>query len=163
MTILVGVIMGSKSDWDTMQHAATTLDKLGIAHETRVISAHRTPDALTDYCRKAKGRGLEVIIAAAGGAAALPGAIAALTPLPILGVPIKAWSLDGLDSLLSMAQMPAGIAVGTLAIGKAGAINSAVLAASILANKHDDVATALDEFRRDQTEKILANPDPSQS
>ncbi len=163
MTILVGVIMGSKSDWDTMQHAATTLDKLGIAHETRVISAHRTPDALTDYCRKAKGRGLEVIIAAAGGAAALPGAIAALTPLPILGVPIKAWSLDGLDSLLSMAQMPAGIPVGTLAIGKAGAINSAVLAASILANKHDDVATALDEFRRDQTEKILANPDPSQS
>ena len=163
MTILVGVIMGSKSDWDTMQHAATTLDKLGIAHETRVISAHRTPDALTDYCRKAKGRGLEVIIAAAGGAAALPGAIAALTPLPILGVPIQAWSLDGLDSLLSMAQMPAGIPVGTLAIGKAGAINSAVLAASILANKHDDVASALDEFRRDQTEKILANPDPSQS
>ena len=146
MTILVGVIMGSKSDWDTMQHAVATLDKLGIAHETRVISAHRTPDALTDYCRKAKDRGLEVIIAAAGGAAALPGAVAALTPLPVLGVPIKAWSLDGLDSLLSMTQMPAGIPVGTLAIGKPGAINSAVLAASILANKHDTVAKALDEF-----------------
>ena len=145
MTILVGVIMGSKSDWDTMQHAATTLDKLGIAHETRVISAHRTPDALTDYCRKAKGRGLEVIIAAAGGAAALPGAIAALTPLPVLGVPMKAWSLDGLDSLLSMAQMPAGIPVGTLAIGKAGAINSAVLAASIIAKvARDKEMEALD-------------------
>ncbi len=161
MTILVGVIMGSKSDWETMQHTVTTLEKLGIVHETRVISAHRTPDAMNEYAREAKGRGLEVVIAAAGGAAALPGAIAALTPLPVLGVPMQAWSLDGIDSMLSMVQMPPGIPVGTLAIGKAGAINAALLAASILANKHESIAKALDEFRREQTETVLANSDPS--
>ncbi|MCG8436304.1 MAG: 5-(carboxyamino)imidazole ribonucleotide mutase [Gammaproteobacteria bacterium] len=163
MKTLVGVIMGSQSDWETMQHTATTLEQLNIACETRVISAHRTPDALTDYCRSARDRGLEVIIAAAGGAAALPGAAAALTPLPVLGVPMKGWALDGMDSLLSMAQMPKGIPVGTLAIGKAGAINAGLLAAAILANKYDDISAALDAFRSKQTEQVLSQPDPKKA
>ena len=132
-TAAVGVIMGSQSDWETMRHAAETLEKLGIAHETRVISAHRTPARLNDYVEPARDRGMKVIIAGAGGAAALPGAVAALTPLPVLGVPMLGWALQGLDAVMAMVQMPAGIPVGTLAIGKPGAINAALLAASIVA------------------------------
>lgn len=160
MKPLVGIIMGSKSDWDTMQHATATLDALGIEHETRIVSAHRTPDLLFDYAGGAEARGLEVIIAGAGGAAHLPGMTAAKTRLPVLGVPIESKSLKGIDSLLSIAQMPAGVPVGTLAIGKAGAINAALLAAAVLANKHASVAKALDRYRADQTQGVLANPDP---
>ncbi len=151
--------MGSKSDWGVVQHASQTLDRLGIEHETRAISAHRTPDAVHEYCSSARERGLEVILAAAGGAAHLAGVAAAYTTLPVLAMPMES-KLDGLDSLLSMVQMPAGIPVGTLAIGKAGAINAALLAAAILANKHPQVDAALQEFRQAQREKVLAQPDP---
>jgi 5-(carboxyamino)imidazole ribonucleotide mutase len=159
-TPLVGLIMGSTSDWETMRHAAETLDQLGIWFEKRVVSAHRTPDLLFDYAASARDRGLEVIIAGAGGAAHLPGMTAAKTSLPVLGVPVKSKALNGVDSLLSIAQMPAGVPVGTLAIGKAGAVNAALLAASILANKHGEVREALDRFRAEQTERVLSQPDP---
>ena len=157
---LVGVIMGSKSDWETMRHAAQTFDSLGIAYEVRVLSAHRTPDATLDYAESAEGRGLEVIIAAAGGAAHLAGVIAAKTALPVLGVPMESQALKGLDSLLSMVQMPAGIPVGTLAIGKAGAINAALLAAAILGNKYPEIKNAVRRYREDQTRAILEHSDP---
>ena len=154
---LVGIIMGSQSDWETMQHAAKTLDDLQVPYEVQVISAHRTPDLCFEYASTAAGRGLEVIIAAAGGAAHLAGVICAKTILPVLGVPMKAWSLDGLDSLLSMVQMPGGIPVGTLAIGKPGAINAALLATAILGNKYPTHRAAYETFRRQQTEKGVAN------
>ena len=154
---LVGIIMGSQSDWETMQHAAAQLESLKIPFEVQVISAHRTPDLLFEYASSAVERGLEVIIAAAGGAAQLAGVTAAKTPLPVLSVPMKAWSLDGLDSLLSIAQMPAGIPVGTLAIGKAGAINAALLATAMLGNKYPEYRAAYEAFRQQQTKKGLAN------
>ncbi len=160
MQPLVGVIMGSKSDWDTMQHCIEMLEKLGVAYETRVVSAHRTPDLLFEYAASAADRGLEVIIAGAGGAAHLPGMAAAKTVLPVLGVPVKSKALNGMDSLLSIAQMPAGIPVGTLAIGKAGATNAAILAASMLGNKHPQIREAVAAFRKEQTDTVLANPDP---
>ena len=160
MTHQVGIIMGSQSDWDTMRHASETLDQLGISHEVHVVSAHRTPDLLFEYAGSAVARGLKVIIAGAGGAAHLPGMTAAKTRVPVLGVPVQSQALSGRDSLLSIVQMPAGIPVGTMAIGKAGAINSALLAAAIVANDDADVADALDRFRQDQTDKVLANPDP---
>lgn len=156
----VGILMGSRSDWPhTMRFTAQTLESLGIPFETRVISAHRTPDRLTRYCREAKERGLKVLIAGAGGAAALSGAMAALTPLPILGVPVKGAALGGLDSLLSMVQMPGGIPVGTLAVGKAGAVNAALLAAAILALSDPAVAAALDDWRARQTEAVPETPE----
>jgi 5-(carboxyamino)imidazole ribonucleotide mutase len=158
---LVGIIMGSTSDWETMEHAAKTLASLGVPHETRVVSAHRTPDLLFEYASSAEGRGIEVIIAGAGGAAHLPGMTASKTVLPILGVPVESKALKGLDSLLSIAQMPGGIPVGTLAIGKAGAINAALLAAAILGAKHPEIREALRDFRGTQTETVLAAPDPS--
>ena len=160
MQPLVGIIMGSSSDWETMQSAVEVLERLGIAHEVRVISAHRTPDLLFEYAGSAKGRGLEVLIAGAGGAAHLPGMTAAKSSLPVLGVPVQSKALNGLDSLLSIAQMPAGIPVGTLAIGAAGATNAALLAAAILANKHAAVSEALDQYRLEQTAAVLAKPDP---
>jgi 5-(carboxyamino)imidazole ribonucleotide mutase len=160
---LVGLIMGSRSDWDTLQHTAETLDSLGVAHEVRVVSAHRTPDLLFEYAAGAEGRGVEVIIAGAGGAAHLPGMCAAKTTLPVLGVPIESAVLRGVDSLLSIVQMPAGIPVGTLAIGKAGAINAALLAAAILSAKHADIRKALRQYRKKQTQAVLDNPDPRQS
>lgn len=160
MKALVGVIMGSRSDWETLQHTVATLESLDIPHETRVVSAHRTPDLLFEYAETARERGIEVIIAGAGGAAHLPGMAAAKTSLPVLGVPVQSRALNGMDSLLSIAQMPAGIPVGTLAIGRAGAVNAALLAAAILANRHEDVRAALDAFRQEQTEKVLADPDP---
>ncbi len=156
----IGIIMGSRSDWDTMKHASETLDSLGIAHEVKIVSAHRTPDLLHEYAETAVERGLQVIIAGAGGAAHLAGMTAAKTRLPVLGVPVKSKALKGMDSLLSIVQMPAGIPVGSLAIGKAGAINAALLAASILATHDGDVARALDDFRRNQTETVLADGDP---
>jgi 5-(carboxyamino)imidazole ribonucleotide mutase len=162
MTIRVGIIMGSKSDWDTMQHASETLDALGVQHEVRVVSAHRTPDLLFDYAESAVDRGLKVIIAGAGGAAHLPGMTAAKTRLPVLGVPVESRSLRGQDSLLSIVQMPRGIPVGTLAIGKPGATNAALLAAAILANEDEAVAKALDDYRAVQTDKVLAHPDPTE-
>lgn len=152
--------MGSASDWETMQHAAETLDRLHVPHETRVVSAHRTPDLLFEYAANAEHRGLEVLIAGAGGAAHLPGMAAAKTMLPVLGVPVQSRALNGLDSLLSIAQMPAGVPVGTLAIGRAGAINAALLAAAILGARHPDIRAALADFRRDQTARVLAQPDP---
>lgn len=158
--ILVGVVMGSKSDWDTMQHATDTLDALGVAYEARVVSAHRTPDLLFEYASTAVDRGLEVIIAGAGGAAHLPGMLAAKTSLPVLGVPVQSKALNGMDSLLSIAQMPAGIPVGTLAIGRAGAVNAALLAASMLGNKYPEIRSAIDAFRQRQTDAVLAQPDP---
>jgi len=158
---LVGIIMGSSSDWETMEHAVNTLTDLGVPHETRVVSAHRTPDLLFEYASTAEQRGLEVLIAGAGGAAHLPGMTASKTVLPVLGVPVESKALKGLDSLLSIAQMPGGIPVGTLAIGKAGAINSALLAAAILGAKHPAIREALRKFRVEQTERVLANPDPS--
>jgi 5-(carboxyamino)imidazole ribonucleotide mutase len=158
---LVGIIMGSTSDWGTMEHAAKTLEELGVAFETRVVSAHRTPDLLFEYASSAEQRGIEVIIAGAGGAAHLPGMTAAKTVLPVLGVPVESKALKGLDSLLSIAQMPGGIPVGTLAIGKAGAINAALLAAAMLGNKHVEIREALRKFRRAQTAKVLATPDPA--
>ncbi len=153
--------MGSTSDWETMQHAAATLAALGVAHETRVVSAHRTPDLLFSYASSAESRGLEVLIAGAGGAAHLPGMTASKTVLPVLGVPVESKALKGLDSLLSIAQMPGGIPVGTLAIGKAGAINAALLAAAILGVKHPAIREALRKFRTTQTKNVLAVPDPS--
>jgi len=158
---LVGIIMGSSSDWETMEHAATTLEELGVPHETRVVSAHRTPDFLFEYAGSAEKSGIEVIIAGAGGAAHLPGMAASKTVLPVLGVPVESKALKGLDSLLSIQQMPAGIPVGTLAIGKAGAINAALLAAAILGSKYPQIREALRKFRAAQTERVLANPDPS--
>ena len=160
MTDKVGIIMGSQSDWDTMRHASETLEALQIDHDVRVVSAHRTPDLLFEYAENAVERGLQVIIAGAGGAAHLPGMTAAKTRLPVLGVPIQSKALNGMDSLLSIAQMPGGIPVGSMAIGKAGAINAALMAASILALQDTDVACALDAFRKAQTDTVLANPDP---
>ncbi len=155
---IVGVVMGSQSDWDTMRHAAAALDDLAIAHEVRIVSAHRTPKRLSDYAEGARARGLKVIIAAAGGAAALPGAIAALTPLPVLGVPMRGWALDGQDALFSMVQMPAGIPVGTLAIGKPGAINAALLAAAVVALGDPEVAAALDRRREELAAGVPEKP-----
>ena len=152
--------MGSQSDWETMRHAAETLGSLGIEHETRIVSAHRTPDLLFQYAEEAEGRGLEVIIAGAGGAAHLPGMCAAKTHLPVLGVPVQSSMLSGVDSLLSIVQMPAGVPVATLAIGKAGAVNAALLSASILGAKHPQYHEALKQFRANQTETVLDNPDP---
>ena len=154
----VGIIMGSQSDWETMQHAASTLDRLGISYETRIVSAHRTPDRLYDYTRTAKSRGLRLIIAGAGGAAHLPGMAAALTTLPVLGVPIESRALQGLDSLLSIVQMPAGIPVATFAIGQAGAVNAALFAAAILGLSDTTAAQALDGWRRAQTEAVAERP-----
>ncbi len=162
-TPLVGLIMGSTSDWDTMRHAAETLDELGVWYEKRVVSAHRTPDLLYEYASSARDRGLEVIIAGAGGAAHLPGMTAAKTTLPVLGVPVKSRALNGIDSLLSIVQMPRGIPVGTLAIGRSGAVNAALLAASILSNKHAEIREALESYRVAQTERVLGHPDPSES
>ena len=157
---LVGVIMGSQSDWETLSHTAATLEELDIPHEVEVISAHRTPDRLFEYAAAAQARGLEVIIAGAGGAAHLPGMAAAKTALPVLGVPVQSRVLNGVDSLLSIAQMPAGIPVGTLAIGRAGAINAALLAAAMLANKYPRIRKVLAAYRAAQTERVLASPDP---
>jgi len=152
--------MGSRSDWETMQHASAMLDTLGVTYEVTVVSAHRTPDLLFEYAESAVARGLQVIIAGAGGAAHLPGMAAAKTRVPVLGVPVQSKALNGMDSLLSIAQMPAGIPVGTMAIGKAGATNAALLAAAIVANDDASVANALDQFRQNQTDKVLADPDP---
>jgi 5-(carboxyamino)imidazole ribonucleotide mutase len=160
MKPLVGIIMGSTSDWETMQAAADLLDKLSIPYEVRVVSAHRTPDLLFEYASSARSRGLEAIIAGAGGAAHLPGMAASKTSLPVLGVPVQSKTLGGLDSLLSIVQMPAGIPVATFAIGVAGATNAALCAAAILANKHQPVAAALEAFRERQTAGVLENPDP---
>lgn len=160
MQPLVGVIMGSQSDWETLQHCSQTLESLGVPHEVRVLSAHRTPDQTIEYVASAASRGLEVMIAAAGGAAHLAGVAAAKTHLPVLGVPMESKALNGLDSLLSMVQMPAGIPVATLAIGKPGAINAALFAAAILALKHQNVRAALLDYRQKQTQKVLDNPDP---
>ena len=155
----VGIIMGSRSDWETMRHAAETLEKLGVPHETRVVSAHRTPGRLVDYAEGARGRGLKVIVAGAGGAAHLPGMAAAMTPLPVLGVPVESQALKGIDSLLSIVQMPAGVPVGTLAIGKAGAINAALLAAAMLANEDRDLAARLQSWREAQTGSVAEAPE----
>lgn len=155
---LVGIIMGSQSDWETMRHAAETLDALGVAHEAKVVSAHRTPDRLYDYAKGAAGRGLKVIIAGAGGAAHLPGMAASMTALPVLGVPVQSKALDGMDSLLSIVQMPAGIPVGTLAIGRAGAVNAALLAAAILALSDEALAGRLAAWRQAQTDAVGEQP-----
>ena len=160
VSALVGVIMGSQSDWETLRHASETLDELGVAHEVRVVSAHRTPDLLFEYASTARARGLEVIIAGAGGAAHLPGMTAAKTLVPVLGVPVESKALSGIDSLLSIAQMPAGIPVATLAIGRAGAVNAALLAAAILAAKHPKIGEALRTYREARTKSVLDNPDP---
>ncbi len=160
MSAKVGIIMGSRSDWETMQHSSETLDALGISHETQIVSAHRTPDWLFEYAASAAERGLQVIIAGAGGAAHLPGMTASKTLLPVLGVPIQSKALQGMDSLLSIAQMPAGVPVGSMAIGKPGAINAALLAAAILGTTDETVATALDEYRQSQTNAVLAESDP---
>ncbi len=154
----VGIIMGSQSDWETMRHAAETLDALGVAQETRIVSAHRTPDRLADYAKTARERGLQVIIAGAGGAAHLPGMTAAMTPLPVFGVPVESKALKGMDSLLSIVQMPGGVPVGTLAIGKPGAINAALLAAAVVALNDPAVAEALDAWRARQTEQVAQTP-----
>ncbi len=158
----VGIIMGSKSDWETMQHAANTLQDLGIAHETEVVSAHRTPDKLFQYAESARGRGIEVIIAGAGGAAHLPGMTAAKTSLPVLGVPVQSKALQGMDSLLSIAQMPAGVPVGTMSIGRSGAVNAALFAAAILGIQDQSVQASLETYRQQQTDTVLAHPDPSE-
>jgi 5-(carboxyamino)imidazole ribonucleotide mutase len=160
MKPLVGLIMGSKSDWETLSAAAEMLEKLGVPHEVRVVSAHRTPDLLFEYASSARQRGLEVIIAGAGGAAHLPGMTAAKTSLPVLGVPVQSKTLSGLDSLLSIVQMPAGVPVATFAIGKAGATNAAIAAASILSIKHAEIGTRLEAFRKQQTADVLQNGDP---
>ena len=156
----IGVVMGSRSDWKTLQHAADTLDRLGIAHEVRVVSAHRTPDLLFDYASQAQARGLRAIIAGAGGAAHLPGMLAAKTAVPVLGVPVQSQALRGMDSLLSIVQMPAGIPVATFAIGQAGAINAALFAAALLAAHDTAIAEKLNEYRAAQTEQVLAKSDP---
>lgn len=158
--IRVGIIMGSQSDWDTMKHASDVLTELGVGHESKVVSAHRTPDLLFEYAEEAEGRGLWVIIAGAGGAAHLPGMTAAKTRLPVLGVPVQSKALSGMDSLLSIVQMPAGIPVGTLAIGRAGAVNAALLAAAMLANKYPAIRAALHEYRAALTQAVLDRPDP---
>jgi 5-(carboxyamino)imidazole ribonucleotide mutase len=160
-TPLVGVIMGSRSDWETMRHACETLERLGVTFETRVVSAHRTPDLMADYAKTAADRGLKVVIAGAGGAAHLPGMTAAHTHLPVLGVPVESKALKGMDSLLSIAQMPAGIPVGTLAIGRSGAINAALLAAAIVGLSDDGVRDRLVAFRATQTQSVLDAPDPA--
>ncbi len=157
---LVAVIMGSKSDWETMRHADETLARFDVPHECRIVSAHRTPDLMAQFAREAEGRGLEVVIAGAGGAAHLPGMVAAQTLIPVLGVPVQSQALSGQDSLLSIVQMPGGIPVGTLAIGKAGAINAALLAVAILANSRPELREKLREFRQDQTEKVLGDTLP---
>jgi 5-(carboxyamino)imidazole ribonucleotide mutase len=157
---LIGLIMGSRSDWETLRHAAETLESLGVPFEARVVSAHRTPDLLFQYATEAEGRGIEVIIAGAGGAAHLPGMTAAKTVVPVIGVPIESRALNGMDSLLSIVQMPAGIAVGTMAIGRAGAVNAALLATAILGNKHTHFREALRRYREAQTQAVLDNPDP---
>ena len=157
---LVGVIMGSSSDWETLRHTAETLAELGVPHEVKVVSAHRTPDLMFEYAASAEGRGLEVIVAGAGGAAHLPGMVAAKSVLPVLGVPVQSQALNGMDSLLSIAQMPAGIPVGTLAIGKAGAINAALLAAAIVAGKRPELRQVLHAYRHARTQAVLDKPDP---
>ena len=159
-TPLVGIIMGSRSDWETMQHAAATLEALNVPYEVRVVSAHRTPDAMFEYAASAEARGIEVIIAGAGGAAHLPGMTASKTVLPVLGVPVQSHALHGLDSLLSIVQMPAGIPVGTLAIGRSGAVNAALLAAAILGIKYPAIREAVRRYRAEQTAAVLAHPDP---
>jgi 5-(carboxyamino)imidazole ribonucleotide mutase len=162
MAALVGIIMGSTSDWETMEHAAIVLALLGVPHEVQVVSAHRTPDLLMEYAATAESRGLKVIIAGAGGAAHLPGMCASKTALPVLGVPVESKALKGMDSLLSIVQMPAGIPVGTLAIGKAGAINAGLLAAAILGGEHPEIRANLHAYRAEQTKKVLSQPDPRQ-
>jgi 5-(carboxyamino)imidazole ribonucleotide mutase len=157
---VIGIVMGSASDWETLRNAAETLDRFGVAYEVRVVSAHRTPDLLFEYAASARGRGLRVLIAGAGGSAHLPGMLAAKTSLPVLGVPVQSKALQGVDSLLSIVQMPAGVPVGTLAIGAAGATNAALLAIAILATTDAKLAAALDEFRATQTQAVLAQPDP---
>ena len=157
---LVGLIMGSRSDWETLRHAAATLDALGVSYEVRVVSAHRTPDLLFEYAATAEGRGIEVIVAGAGGAAHLPGMTASKTVLPVLGVPVQSAALAGVDSLLSIVQMPGGVPVGTLAIGKAGAVNAALLAAAILGGKRPEIREAVRAWRAAQTDAVLAAPDP---
>lgn len=157
---LVGVIMGSRSDWDTMRHAVETLDELAIPHEVRIVSAHRTPDLLYEYAESAEGRGIEVIIAGAGGAAHLPGMTASKTLVPVLGVPVQSRALNGLDSLLSIVQMPRGVPVGTLAIGRSGAVNAALLAAEILGNGHPEIRETLRAWRDGRTRAVLDDPDP---
>jgi 5-(carboxyamino)imidazole ribonucleotide mutase len=156
---LVGIIMGSSSDWETMRHAADTLEKLGVAHETKVVSAHRTPKRLYDYASSAKERGLKIIIAGAGGAAHLPGMAASMTSLPVLGVPVESQALKGMDSLLSIVQMPAGVPVGTLAIGRAGAVNAGLLAASILAITDDQLTARVERYREEQTQAVAESPE----
>lgn len=158
----VGIIMGSTSDWPTMKQAADMLDRFGIAYETKVVSAHRTPQLLAEYASSAASRGLKVIIAGAGGAAHLPGMTAAFTSLPVLGVPVQSKALKGLDSLLSIVQMPKGVAVGTLAIGEAGAANAGLLAAQILATSNNELLAQIDAFRQQQTDTVLSQPDPSE-
>jgi 5-(carboxyamino)imidazole ribonucleotide mutase len=160
MKYQVGIIMGSRSDWDTMRHASETLDALNVPHEIRVVSAHRTPDLLFEYAESALEQGLKAIIAGAGGAAHLPGMTAAKTRVPVIGVPVQSKALSGQDSLLSIVQMPAGVPVASMAIGKAGAINAALFAAAIVANEDPAVAGALDQYRQNQTDTVLANPDP---
>lgn len=157
-TPVVGIIMGSQSDWSTMHHAADTLESLGVAHEVKIVSAHRTPERMRDYAQTARDRGLKVIIAGAGGAAHLPGMTAAMTPLPVFGVPVESKALSGMDSLLSIVQMPAGVPVGTLAIGRAGAINAALMAASVVALEDAAVADALDDWRATQTDAVADAP-----
>ena len=159
---LVGVVMGSRSDWETMQHAVQKLDALGVPHEVRVVSAHRTPDVLFEYAATAKARGLRAIIAGAGGAAHLPGMLASKTAVPVLGVPVQSKALNGMDSLLSIVQMPAGIPVATFAIGNAGAANAGLFAAALLAADHPQIASALEQFRQRQTDDVVANDDPRQ-
>ncbi|OCH12122.1 MULTISPECIES: 5-(carboxyamino)imidazole ribonucleotide mutase [unclassified Aliivibrio] len=158
----VGIIMGSKSDWPTMKLAAEMLDRFNVPYETKVVSAHRTPQLLADYATQAKDRGIKVIIAGAGGAAHLPGMAAAFTSIPVLGVPVQSKALKGMDSLLSIVQMPKGIAVGTLAIGEAGAANAGILAAQIIGTSNEEVMASVEAFRKEQTDTVLANPDPSE-
>lgn len=162
MAPLVGVIMGSSSDWETMQHCSRTLELLLVPHESRVVSAHRTPGLLFEYAAEAEARGLRIIVAGAGGAAHLPGMTAAMTLLPVIGVPVRSKALSGMDSLLSIAQMPAGVPVGTMAIGRAGAVNAALLSAAILGAQHPDIRDALAEFRRKQTQNVLDSPLPGE-
>ncbi len=162
-TPLVGIIMGSASDWETMRNASAVLDELSVPYETEVVSAHRTPDKLFGYAESARDRGIEVIVAGAGGAAHLPGMTASKTSLPVIGVPVQSKALSGMDSLLSIAQMPAGIPVATMAIGRAGAVNAGLMAAAILGNKYPQIRDALDEYRRKQTEEVLNNPNPNVS